>query len=77
MTKEINSELQPIPNHQLVHGAIYKLKGSSGTGTVEVRCNICSEGSEIWFTDVMGKEQCGHVFEYLRAEDGEFANNDQ
>ncbi|WP_210499463.1 hypothetical protein [Vibrio crassostreae] len=71
------NQTEIIPNTQLKHGAIYKLKVSWGSGYLDCRCNICPSGDEIWFTDKFGKEQTGEPIKLLRNDDKSFVNRDQ
>lgn len=55
----------------LKHGYIYLL--STGENA---RCNICSQGTEVWFTDKQGKLLGGKPTKLLSENDKGFKNND-
>ncbi|CAK3962079.1 hypothetical protein VCRA2120E57_700013 [Vibrio crassostreae] len=43
----------------------------------EARCNICSEGQEVWFTSKNGEEIAGKPVELISMWDSTFRNNDR
>lgn len=69
-----------IPVRDLKHGAIYKIRVSNyGQPDYfeEARCNICSEGVEVWFTDKNGDETAGTPEELISKCDATYRNNDR
>ncbi|AIW22395.1 MULTISPECIES: hypothetical protein [Vibrio] len=69
-----------IPFRDLKHGAIYKvLVTNYGEPDIleEARCNICSEGQEVWFTSKNGEEIAGKPVELISMWDSTFRNNDR
>ncbi|MCY9861448.1 hypothetical protein OTK49_02805 [Vibrio coralliirubri] len=64
-----------IRGSKLIHGAIYELD-LSYQGNAEGRCNISSDGDEVWFTDRNGREVVGNAVKLLRVTDNSFSNND-
>jgi len=60
-----------IHSSHLVHGAIYRM-----TTGLNARCNICYQGTEIWFTDKSGKLVGGNPIQPIKSTDNNYKNND-
>ena len=60
-----------IDNRKLVHGSIYIMS----TG-LKARCNICTQGTEIWFTNNHGGYAGGKPVKLESDSDDSFKNND-
>lgn len=60
-----------LHNSKLVHGAIYRM-----TTDLNARCNICYQGTEIWFTDKIGRLVGGNPIQLIKSTDSNYKNND-
>lgn len=61
---------------ELKHGAIYKFELYGNEGTIDARCNINSQGDEVWFTDQNGDEVSGRASKLIRQSDLTFRHRD-
>ncbi|WP_199438560.1 hypothetical protein [Vibrio owensii] len=67
---------EPIEPVALKHGAIYTVEDNFTNVATEARCNISTEGDEIWFTNRKGEIVSGKAIQYLRPSDSAYKNYD-